>query len=133
MKKNNNKVSANNVSNNATANEILQRVKEQTKGLLVTNLGTNKTSVYKETCFENCTEKEKKSLRKKFRNVLFSIAKSLISETNKVNKEQLINAFNDFYISTYSVNDYTLSSVCNENLANEKKEILSKALEICKK
>lgn len=120
-------------NNKETANEILQRVKDQTKGLLSTNLGTNKTSIYKETCFEDCTEREKKSLRKKFRNVLFSIAKSLVIENNETNKNQLINAFNDFYTSTYSVNDYTLSSICNENLANEKKEILSKALEICKK
>lgn len=115
------------------ADEILNKVRNNTKGLLNTNLGTKKLSVYKEDCFIGCTDKEKKSLRKKFRNVLLSIAKSLIEEKNKDNKKKLINAFNEFYKDTYAVNDYSLQSVCNENLSNEKKQILEIALKECKK
>ena len=115
------------------ADEILNKVRNNTKGLLNTNLGTKKLSVYKEDCFVGCSDKEKKSLRKKFRNVLLSIAKSLIEEKNKDNKKKLINAFNEFYKDTYLVNDYSLQSVCNENLSNEKKQILEKALRECKK
>lgn len=115
------------------ADEILNRVRNNTKGLLNTNLGTKKLSVYKEECFIGCSDKEKKSLRKKFRNVLLSISKSLIEEKNKDNKKKLINAFNEFYKETYLVNDYSLQSVCNENLSNEKKKILEIALKECKK
>ena len=115
------------------ADEILNKVRNNTKGLLTTNMGTKKLSVYKEDCFIGCSDKEKKSLRKKFRNVLLSIAKSLIEEKNKDNKKKLINAFNEFYKDTYLVNDYSLQSVCNENLSNEKKQILEKALRECKK
>lgn len=115
------------------ADEILNKVRNNTKGLLNTNLGTKKLSVYKEECFIGCNEKEKKSLRKKFRNVLLSIAKSLIEEKNKDNKKKLINAFNEFYKDTYAINDYSLQSVCNENLSNEKKQILEIALKECKK
>ena len=115
------------------ADEILNKVRNNTKGLLTTNMGTKKLSVYKEDCFVGCSDKEKKSLRKKFRNVLLSIAKSLIEEKNKDNKKKLINAFNEFYKDTYLVNDYSLQSVCNENLSNEKKQILEKALRECKK
>ena len=115
------------------ADEILNKVRNNTKGLLNTNLGTKKLSVYKEDCFVGCSDKEKKSLRKKFRNVLLSIAKSLIEEKNKDNKKKLINAFNEFYRDTYLINDYSLQSVCNENLSNEKKQILEKALRECKK
>ena len=115
------------------ADEILNKVRNNTKGLLNTNLGTKKLSVYKEDCFVGCSDKEKKSLRKKFRNVLLSIAKSLIEEKNKDNKKKLINAFNEFYKDTYQVNDYSLQSVCNENLSNEKKKILEIALKECKK
>ena len=115
------------------ADEILNKVRNNTKGLLNTNLGTKKLSVYKEDCFIGCTDKEKKSLRKKFRNVLLSIAKSLIEEKNKDNKKKLINAFNEFYKDTYAINDYSLQSVCNENLSNEKKKILEIALKECKK
>lgn len=115
------------------ADEILNKVRNNTKGLLNTNLGTKKLSVYKEECFVGCSDKEKKSLRKKFRNVLLSISKSLIEEKNKDNKKKLINAFNEFYKDTYQVNDYSLQSVCNENLSNEKKKILETALKECKK
>ena len=115
------------------ADEILNKVRNNTKGLLTTNMGTKKLSVYKEECFSGCSDKEKKSLRKKFRNVLLSISKSLIEEKNKDNKKKLINAFNEFYRDTYLVNDYSLQSVCNENLSNEKKQILEKALRECKK
>ena len=115
------------------ADEILNKVRNNTKGLLTTNMGTKKLSVYKEECFSGCSDKEKKSLRKKFRNVLLSISKSLIEEKNKDNKKKLINAFNEFYKDTYAINDYSLQSVCNENLSNEKKQILEKALRECKK
>ena len=115
------------------ADEILNKVRNNTKGLLNTNLGTKKLSVYKEECFIGCSDKEKKSLRKKFRNVLLSISKSLIEEKNKDNKKKLINAFNEFYKDTYAINDYSLQSVCNENLSNEKKQILEIALKECKK
>ena len=65
--------------------------------------------------------------------MLFSNAKALLNESNKENKEKLIKSFNDFYLSAYKINDYSLQSVCNENLSKEKKDILSKALDICKK
>lgn len=133
-KKNLNKnENANVLVNNNSAKDIIQKFAESTKGLLSTNLGTKKSSIYKENLFENCTDKEKKSLRKKFRNMLFSNAKALLNESNKENKDKLIKAFNDFYASAYKTNDYSLQSVCNENLSSEKKDILLKALEICKK
>lgn len=125
-----NSESVNKVNN---ANEVISKFAENTKGVLKTSLGTKKSSIYKEVIFEGCTEKEKKSLRKKFRNMIFSVAKALKDETNKENKTKLINAFNELYSEVYKVNDYTLQSVCNENLSSEKKEILQNALNICKK
>ena len=128
--KNNKKESANKVSNAAN---VIAKFTENTKGLLSSNLGTKKSSIYKEELFESLAEKEKKSLRKKFRNMLFSAAKGIIDESNKEKKEKLVNAFNELYLQVYKVNDYSLQSVCNENLSKEKKDILSKVLEICKK
>lgn len=118
------------VKNNAK--EVISKFAENTKGVLKTSLGTKKSSIYKDEIFADCTEKEKKSLRKKFRNMLFSVAKALKEETNKENKTKLINAFNELYLEVYKVNDYSLQSVCNENLSFEKKEILQNALTICK-
>ena len=120
---------ANVVKNNAS--EIISKFTENTKGVLNTSLGTKKASIYKDEIFDGCSEKEKKSLRKKFRNMLFSVAKSLLIEKEKENQKKLIVAFNELYTEVYKVNDYSLQSVCSENLSKEKKEILQNALNIC--
>ena len=128
--KKSNKATANNV--NATANEILAMTAKATTGLIKSNLGTKKSSLFKENVLPT-NEKQKKSMRKKLRNVLFSICSTLVVEQNEEKQSKLISAFNDFYFATYANNDYTLASVCNENLSSEKKDIIKKALEICKK
>ena len=129
-KKSNKKADENNV--NATANEILAMTAKATEGLIKSSLGTKKSSLFKENVLPT-NEKQKKSMRKKLRNVLFSICSTLIIEQDKEKQSKLISAFNEFYFATYSNNDYTLASVCNENLSSEKKDIIKKALEICKK
>lgn len=116
----------------ASASEIIANLTKNCEGLLKSNLGTKKTSIYNTGVLPN-DEKGKKSTRKKLRNVLFSICSSIIEEKNEDNKKRLVNSFNEFYKATYRVNDYTLASVCNENLNATKKEIILKALNICKK
>ena len=128
--KKSNKATANNV--NATASEILAMTAKATAGLIKSNLGTKKSSLFKENVLPT-NEKQKKSMRKKLRNVLFSICSSLVVEQDNEKQGKLISAFNEFYFATYANNDYTLTSVCNENLSSEKKDIIKKALEICKK
>ena len=117
---------------NAKANEIIAMTAKATEGLIKSNLGTKKSSLFKEGVLPT-NEKQKKSMRKKLRNVLFSICSTLVTEQNREKQSKLVNAFNDFYCATYAVNDYTLASVCNENLSSEKKDIIKKALAICKK
>lgn len=113
---------------NYSFNEILKKVENQTEGLLKSNLGNRQKTLYKESIFENCTEKEQKSIRRKIRKVVLSFADNIQSKENK----KLINAFNEFYKETFICNDYSLHSICNENLASEKKEKLQKLLDICK-
>lgn len=120
------KVESKNVKN------IIADFSNNTKGFLQTALGTKKASIYKNEIFADCTDKEKKSLRKKLRNMLFSCATSLVAEKNTEKQKELIKAFNAFYKDCYANNDYTLQSVCNENLKSEKKEILQNALNLCK-
>lgn len=126
-----NAVSNKEVKNNAS--EIISKFTKNTKGVLNTSLGTKKASIYKDEIFDGCTEKEKKSLRKKFRNMLYSVAKSLQTEIGKENQKKLIEAFNDLYFAAYKLNDYSLQSVCSENLSSEKKSILQNALNLCSK
>lgn len=117
-----------NEEKNYSFNEILKKVENQTEGLLKSNLGNRQKTLYKENIFENCTEKEQKSIRRKIRKVVLSFADNIQSKENK----KLINAFNEFYKETFICNDYSLHSICNENLASEKKEKLQKLLDICK-
>lgn len=120
-------------SKKISAKDILNTLQKNTNGLLKTSLGTKKFTIYKEDIFSECSDKEKKSLRKKLRNTLFSLCSSLISETEKEKQNKLIKSFNEFYQSVYINNDYSLQSVCNENLKSEKKDILQQALNICKR
>ena len=110
---------------NSKASEILAKTAKATEGLIKSNLGTKKSSLFKSGVLPT-EEKQKKSMRKKLRNVLFSICSTIVVEQNKEKQNKLISAFNE-------VNDYTLASVCNENLSREKKAIIKKALAICKK
>ena len=117
-----------NEEKNFSFSEILKKVENQTEGLLKSNLGNRQKTLYKESLFENCTEKEQKSIRRKIRKIVLSFADNIQSKENK----KLINAFNEFYKETFICNDYSLHSICNENLASEKKEKLQKLLDICK-
>lgn len=116
----------------AKGSEIIANLNKSCQGLFKTSLGSKKTSIYKDNVLPT-TEKEKKSMRKKLRNLLYAICLAIVTEKNKENKEKLIKSFREFYIETYKVNDFTLSSVCNENLNAAKKEVILKALDICKK
>lgn len=113
-----------------TANDIIAKFASDNAGLLKTNLGTRKASIYKENLFVGKTDKEKKYLRKVFRNMLLSLSETLVNEKNSDKLKKLIDNFNDFYMTCYVLNDYSISSVCQENLSENKKNILQKALHI---
>lgn len=115
-------------------NEILSKSRKQTESLLVTNKGTKKESIYKDSIFDGMSDKEKKSARKKVRNYVHSIFESLIKANDEKKKEiikKLAKEFADFYCETYKVNDYTFASVASEN--TKEKDTINKALLILKK
>lgn len=114
-------------------NELLEKSRKQINGLLITNKGTKKESIYKEELFKGLSDKEKKSSRKKLRNYVHSIFESIINakevkNIDKVNK--LAKEFSDFYKETYRINDYSFASVASENTKD--KDTINKALSIIK-
>lgn len=133
-----NKVSAKKAKAQAKANNLLYRdilanLNKSTEGLLKkTSFGVRKSDNYKEELFSELSDKEKKVARKKFRNTILSLSESLIQEKDKTRLEKLKKAFLDFYKQVYKVNDFSLSSVCSENMKETNKEILRKALQIVK-
>ena len=98
-----------------------------------TSFGVKKSDIYKEEIFSELSDKEKKVARKKFRNTILSLSESLTQEKDKTRLEKLKKAFLDFYKQVYKVNDFSLSSVCSENMKETNKEILKKVLQIIKK
>lgn len=134
-----NKVSAKKAKAQAKANNILYKdilanLNKSTEGLLKTSFGViKKSDIYKEEIFQELSDKEKKVARKKFRNTILSLSESLTQEKDKTRLEKLKKAFLDFYKQVYKVNDFSLSSVCSENMKETNKEILKKALQIVKK
>lgn len=110
--------------------DVLKSVKEKNQGLFKTALGGTKTEIYKKELFLGANEKQIKSLRKKFRNVTFNFLSTIVA-TNADKK--LIDGFIDFYKQVYVLNDFSFSSIASENTKEEKKEILTKGLEIVKK
>lgn len=119
-------------ANNILYKDILANLNKSTEGLLKTSFG-KKSDIYKEEIFQELSDKEKKVARKKFRNTILSLSESLTQEKDKTRLEKLKKAFLDFYKQVYKVNDFSLSSVCSENMKETNKEILKKALQIVKK
>lgn len=120
-------------ANNILYKDILANLNKSTEGLLKTSFGVKKSDIYKEEIFQELSDKEKKVARKKFRNTILSLSESLTQEKDKTRLEKLKKAFLDFYKQVYKVNDFSLSSVCSENMKETNKDILKKALQIVKK
>lgn len=115
-------------------NEILDKARNSVSSELLTNKGTKKESIYKETLFSGMSDKEKKSTRKKIRNFVSAIFESIINADkakNTTSVAKLAKSFADFYVETYRINDYSFSSVASENTKD--KETINKALTIIKK
>ena len=119
--------------NNILYKDILANLNKSTEGLLKTSFGVKKSDIYKEEIFSELSDKEKKVARKKFRNTILSLSESLVQEKDKTRLEKLKKAFLDFYKQVYKVNDFSLSSVCSENMKETNKDILKKALQIVEK
>ena len=112
-------------------NEILANLD---KSLLVSNSGQRKENIYKKDIFADCiSDRDKKTRRRKLRNIIDSFLSSFLT-TKEVSKlEKLATSFDSYYRSTYTLNDYSLESIVSSNTDAVKKDNLLKMLDICKK
>lgn len=94
------------------------------------SLENSHRSVFKKEIINGMTDNQAKIFRRKIRKMMLSFAETLCNApTDATAKKQ----FNELYKQVYAVNDYTLQSVCSENMKEVNKKILQKALEIAKK
>lgn len=102
---------------------------------LHTNSGLKKENLYNSSIYADClTDKDKKSVRRKIRNLLDNFIGSIIrSEKNKTVCENHCKQFKLFYEQVYRINDFSVESLVSNNTDELKKENLKKMLEIVKK
>ena len=111
-------------------NDIFNAFKDDIKGNLNTSLGVSQ-SVYKDEIFTDMTESEKKRTRTKIRKSIISLFETLTTCTDETKIKNLVNSFLAFYAETYKVNDFSVSSICNDN--SKHKELFEKGLNVVKK
>ena len=130
------KATKNNVNNNV--NVTNENAKKISVNDIFTNLaksGINLSlenahrSVFKKELIENLTDAQAKTFRRKIRKMVLSFAETLCNMPTDAKAKQ---QFNELYKQIYAVNDYSLQSICSENMKEVNKKILQKALEIAK-
>lgn len=113
-------------TNNAIENIFANLAKS---GINLT-LENSHRSVFKKEIINGMTDNQAKIFRRKIRKMMLAFAETLCSAPTDAKAKQ---QFNELYKQVYAVNDYTLQSVCSENMKEVNKKILQKALEIAKK
>lgn len=128
--------SVNNSTNVISVSDIekMLGIENQNKGKFNSVLGSNKESIFRKETLNYFIDKGKKSsnLRTKARNKVQSYAKSIINLTDKKEIKDMFDAFNNFYKLWYKTNDYSLSSLCSDNMDKDKKDNIIKMLAIFK-
>lgn len=95
--------------------------------------GMKKENIYKKDIFADCfTDREKKTMRRKLRNLLDNFVSSILRCKDTTQLKKLCVEFNKFYLGVYNVNDYSLLSICSNNTDEVKKANLQKMLDIVK-
>lgn len=107
--------------------ELLNKVTNN----LPTCKGSKKESIYKNSIFADCKDKdEKKQRRKKIRNLAENFCKAILQSPEN---EQLKKDFLEFYKQCYLINDFSVSSICSKNTDSLQIDNYKRMFEILKK
>lgn len=121
-----NNVNANNVKK-VSVNDIFANLQKVGVNLSLEN---SHRSVFKKELINDLTDTQAKVFRRKIRKMILAFAETLCNAPTDAKAKQ---QFNELYKQVYAVNDYTLQSICSENMKDANKKILQKALDIAKK
>lgn len=98
---------------------------------LKSSVGMKKENIYKKDIFADCiTDFDKKTTRRKLRNILDNFVKTILTCTDKNKLQKYCIEFDKYYRAVYNVNDYSLQSICSNNTDEIKKANLQKFLQI---
>lgn len=100
----------------------------------VSSKGSKKETLYRSEYFSDCvTDKDKKALRRKIRNMLDSYIGDVFYQYKEKQTDKLLKTvkdFNSFYSKVYLLNDYSLQSLISANTSDFKKDNLKIFLDI---
>lgn len=116
--------------NNVKSNAIESIFANLAKSGINLSLENSHRSVFKKELIENLTDSQAKVFRRKIRKMIISFAETLCNAPTDAKAKQ---QFNELYKQVYAVNDYSLQSICSENMKEVNKKILQRALDIAKK
>lgn len=88
--------------------------------------------MYRKELFAGQLDVEKKRTRKKLRNVRDGFAMEILNCKDKMRLQRLCKDFAEYYKQVYTVNDYSINSICSGRTDENTRNVLEKFLNIVK-
>ena len=129
-----NKVSAKRAVAQSKANaSILDKISAlRSSGIIAKGAKGQNVDIYKKELFTGLFDEQKKSVRKQLRKIRDGFFLDILSCKDKTKLQKLCKEFFAWYTDIYTVNDFSINSVCSARTDQETKILCEKALQIIK-
>lgn len=129
-----NKVSAKRAVAQAKANgNILDKITSlRSSGIIAKGIKGQNVDLYKKELFAGLFDEQKKQARKKLRKIRDGFFLDILSCKDKTKVKKLCQDFYKWYVDIYSVNDFSVNSVCSGRTDENTRNLCEKALQIIK-
>ena len=129
-----NKVSAKRAVAQSKANaNILDKISAlRSSGIIAKGAKGQNVDIYKKELFTGLFDEQKKSVRKQLRKIRDGFFLDILSCKDKTKLQKLCKEFFAWYTDIYTVNDFSVNSVCSARTDQETKNLCEKALQIIK-
>lgn len=129
-----NKVSVKRAVAQAKANaSILDKITAlRSSGIIAKGMRGQNVDLYKKELFAGLFDEQKKQVRKTLRKIRDGFFLDILSCKDKTKLKKLCQDFYKWYTEIYTVNDFTVNSVCSGRTDENTRNLCEKALQIIK-
>ena len=129
-----NKVSAKKAVAQAKANgNILDKILSlRNSGTIAKGIKGQNIDLYKKELFAGLFDEQKKQARKKLRQIRNGFFAEILACKDKIKLKKLCQDFYKWYVDVYTVNDFSVNSVCSGRTDESTRNLCEKALQIIK-
>lgn len=129
-----NKVSAKKAVAQAKANaNILDKILSlRNSGTIAKGIKGQNIDIYKKELFAGLFDEQKKQARKKLRQIRNGFFAEILSCKDKTKLKKLCQDFYKWYVDIYTINDFSVNSVCSGRTDENTRNLCEKALNIIK-